>query len=212
MPLRLLSLSAMLPRRRGDIRGAGAARWAVAVRTRRQAAALCAFVCGAVFALVGGQAGAAPVHAAVAAASLTCDPATAHIVTASGAIVDLTVEIADTPAEREHGLMGRRMLAPGAGMLFVYESPRQVSFWMKNTLIPLDMLFFDPAGVLRMVHAQAHPLDLTPIPGAAPDDPDPGRLLVLEIAGGEAARLGIRPGARLAHPAVPHAAAAAPCT
>ena len=145
------------------------------------------------------------------AAGLACDPAVARIVTASGAVLDLPVEIADTPAERAQGLMGRESLAPGAGMLFVYESPRPASFWMKNTLIPLDMLFFDAAGVLRSVHAQARPLDLTPIPGAAPDDPHPDRLLILELGGGEAARLGIGMGARLAHPAVPQAAAAAPC-
>ena len=63
-------------------------------------------------------------------------------------------------------------------MLFVYETPRPASFWMKDTLIPLDMLFFDAAGRLRHVHPQATPLDLTPIPGAAPGDPDPDRLIV----------------------------------
>ena len=145
------------------------------------------------------------------AVDLVCDPATAHIATRDGKVIDLAVEIADDSEERAHGLMGRKSLEPMSGMLFVYETPRPASFWMKNTLIPLDMLFFDAAGVLRTVHPQAQPLDLTPIAGAAPGDPHPDRLLVLEIAGGEAARLGIGPGARLAHPAVPQPGAALPC-
>ena len=145
------------------------------------------------------------------ALGLVCDPAIAHIVTSGGTLIDLAVEIADNPEARARGLMGRRSPEPLSGMLFVYETPRQASFWMKDTLIPLDMLFFDAAGVLRTVHPRARPLDLTPIAGAAPGDPHPDRLLVLEIAGGEAARLGIGPGARLAHPAVPQPGAALPC-
>ena len=145
------------------------------------------------------------------ALDMACDPATAQIVTPEGKVINLAVEIADDFDERAHGLMGRKSLAPMSGMLFVYEKPRPASFWMKNTLIALDMLFFDAAGVLRSVHSQARPLDLTPIAGAEPGDPHPERLLVLEIAGGEAARLGIGPGARLAHPAVPQDGAALPC-
>lgn len=141
----------------------------------------------------------------------SCAPGTALLTTAEGRAIPVTVEIADDASERAQGLMGRRTLPPGHGMLFVYETPRPASFWMKDTLIPLDMLFFDAAGRLRHVHPQATPLDLTPIPGAAPGDPDPDRLLVLELGGGEAARLGLAPGVVLTHPAVPQAGAAAPC-
>ena len=125
---------------------------------------------------------------APAAFAASCAPGTALLTTSEGRAIPVTVEIADDASERAQGLMGRRTLPPGHGMLFVYETPRPASFWMKDTLIPLDMLFFDAAGRLRHVHPQATPLDLTPIPGAAPGDPDPDRLLVLELGGGEAAR------------------------
>lgn len=151
------------------------------------------------------------VMAVPAVAGGVCDPATARLTLPGGASVSIAVELADDAVERAQGLMGRKHLAPLSGMLFVYESPRPASFWMKNTLIPLDMLFFDAAGVLRHVHPQARPLDLTPIPGAAAGDPQPDRLLVLELAGGEAARLGLVPGVTLTHPAVPQSLAAAPC-
>ena len=148
---------------------------------------------------------------ALAADGATCAPDVALLTTPSGEQVRIAVEIADDAAERAQGLMGRTELPAGQGMLFVYETPRPASFWMKNTLIPLDMLFFDARGVLRHVHPKARPLDLTPVPGAAAGDPDPDRLLVLELAGGEAARLGLAPAATLSHPAVPQDTAAAPC-
>ncbi len=116
-----------------------------------------------------------------------------------------TVEIADTPASRARGLMHRARLASGAGMLFVFERPGRVAFWMKNTLIPLDMIFADPAGRVTRVHAMAVPHDETPIDGGD------GVLFVLEINGGLAARLGIVAGAELRHPAIDPAGAAWPC-
>ena len=125
--------------------------------------------------------------------------------------VSVTVEIADDPDERAKGLMFRRVLAPDAGMLFIYEQPQPVSFWMRNTLIPLDMIFIDSRGEVRHVHPNARPLDETSIPGAMVGDPAPARLMVLEVAGGEAARLGIRPGMVLAHPALPQKTALARC-
>lgn len=157
-------------------------------------------------------AGLALAAAAGAAQAASCDPGTAILTTPQGAELAVRVEIADDPAEREQGLMGRPDLPAGRGMLFVYESPRPVSFWMKGTLIPLDMLFFDAHGVLRHVHPQARPLDLSAIPGAAAGDPFPDRLFVLEIGGGEAARQGLVPGTVLSHPAVPQQGAARPCT
>jgi uncharacterized protein len=111
------------------------------------------------------------------------------------------VEVADDGAERAQGLMFRDSLDPAAGMLFVYESPRRAQFWMKNTLIPLDMIFADATGTVTRVHSNAIPGDLTPIDGGD------GVALVLEINGGVAERLGIVPGAQLRHPSVGPAAA-----
>ena len=106
------------------------------------------------------------------------------------------VEVADDGAERAQGLMFRESLDPAAGMLFVYESPRRAQFWMKNTLIPLDMIFADASGRVTRVHSRAIPGDLTSIDGGA------GVAFVLEINGGLAEKLGIEPGAELRHPAV----------
>ncbi len=117
-----------------------------------------------------------------------------------------TVEIADDFAERAEGLMNRASLPASQGMLFVYEQPGQPSFWMKNTLIPLDMVFIDAEGVVRHVHPMAVPGDLTPISGGD------GVLAVLEVRGGVAASIGIAPGAEVRHPAFDPAHAAWPCT
>ncbi|MBR9764002.1 MAG: DUF192 domain-containing protein [Rhodobacteraceae bacterium] len=114
------------------------------------------------------------------------------------------VEIADDPAEQQRGLMYRESMALSQGMLFVYDSPRSLSFWMRNTLIPLDILFFDETGTLVTVQPMATPLDETPLPGGVSQ-------FVLEINGGLAARMGITEGSRLRHPAVDQAVAAAPC-
>ncbi|MBA4489501.1 DUF192 domain-containing protein [Paracoccus sp. S1E-3] len=123
----------------------------------------------------------------------------------------IQVEIADDPEERAQGLMNRTSLAENSGMLFIFDAPREAAFWMKNTLIPLDMLFMDAKGVIRHIQASATPLDLTPVPGAAPGDPAPERLMVLEIAGGEAARQGLEVGMAMAHPRLDQTQAAAPC-
>ena len=108
-----------------------------------------------------------------------------------GGAARFTVEIADAEAERARGLMGREKMAASAGMLFVYDQPAQVYFWMKNTLLPLDMVFVDATGLVTAVHANAVPLDESSIDGG------PGVQFVLEINGGLAARLGIAPGAAL---------------
>jgi len=105
------------------------------------------------------------------------------------------VEIADDYDKRMRGLMFRENLGRYSGMLFVYEYPMTVSFWMKNTLIPLDIIFLDKTGVVQKVHADAVPGSLESIPGGD------NILAVLEINGGLAAELGIRPGARMRHPA-----------
>ena len=125
--------------------------------------------------------------------------------------ISLQVELADDAAERARGLMFRDRLPAGQGMLFAYPAPQPVAFWMKNTLIPLDMIFMDAGGTIRHVHAGARPHDETPIPGAAIGDPQPDRQFVLEVAGGEAQRLGLVPGVVMAHPAVDQADAAFSC-
>ena len=128
-----------------------------------------------------------------------------------GKPVEVAVEIADSDEERARGLMFRRDLPAGQGMLFIYESPQPVSFWMRNTLIALDMIFIDARGEVRHVHPMAKPLDETAIAGVAPGDPAPERLMVLEVPGGDAARLGIHPGMVLSHPRLPQQDALAPC-
>ncbi len=122
-----------------------------------------------------------------------------------GGSARFSVEIADTETERATGLMNRAGMPRGAGMLFIYDSPRDVAFWMKNTLIPLDMIFVEPDGHVAKVHADAVPGDLTPIPGAR------GTQLVLEINGGLAGRIGLTEGAEMRHPAVDQAKALWPC-
>lgn len=116
-----------------------------------------------------------------------------------------TVELADTPEMRARGLMFRETLARGAGMLFVYEAPQQASFWMKNTLIELDMLFADPTGRITYIHHRAIPGDLSPIDGGD------GILAVLEINGGLARSYGITVGSVMRHPAFAGGPAAWPC-
>lgn len=83
--------------------------------------------------------------------------------------------------------MYRRSLDPNHGMIFPYDPPQQVAFWMKNTWIPLDIVFIAPDGrIARITHAQS--MDLTPLPSGVPIT------AVLEIAGGRAAQLGIKEG------------------
>ena len=115
------------------------------------------------------------------------------------------VEIADTDAERALGLMNREKLAASAGMLFVYDTPRRASFWMKDTLIPLDMIFADSAGRVTRLHSGAKPLDKTAINGGK------DVRFVLEINGGLAKRLGIKAGSVLRNPVIDQAIAVWPC-
>ena len=116
-----------------------------------------------------------------------------------------TVELAITPEEQARGLMFRETLPRGAGMLFLYDRPQRVAFWMRNTLIPLDMIFVDATGTVTRIHHEAVPLDETPIPGGD------GVLAVLEINGGLARRFGMTEGTELRHPRMPQATAAWPC-
>jgi len=116
-----------------------------------------------------------------------------------------TVEIADEPDERALGLMHRPSMPMSAGMLFVYESPRSLAFWMRDTLIELDIIFVDAQGIIQHIHHRAQPLDETPILGG--DD----LTHVLEINGGLARDLGIDEGDALRHPSFVAPDAAWPC-
>jgi hypothetical protein len=115
------------------------------------------------------------------------------IVTASGSH-PFSVEVATTPAQMEQGLMFRRSLAADAGMLFDYRVPSMAMMWMKNTLIPLDMLFVDSQGRIVNIHERAVPGSLDTIGATAPVR------AVIELNGGTAARLQIRPGDRVIFP------------
>ncbi|MGH2341642.1 DUF192 domain-containing protein [Segnochrobactraceae bacterium EtOH-i3] len=103
-----------------------------------------------------------------------------------------TVEVVDTPASREHGLMGRTALAPDHGMLFDFQVTEPVYFWMKNTPLPLDMIFIGrDLAIVRIEHS-ATPFSERVIPSGGP------ARYVLEVAGGTAKRLGLSPGDHVA--------------
>ena len=116
-----------------------------------------------------------------------------------------TVELADDPKERSRGLMHRASMPLSSGMLFAYERPQRAVFWMKNTLIPLDMIFLDQSGVVTHVHENAIPHDETGIDGGE------GVQYVLEINGGLARQLGIAVGSELRHPVLDPTVAVWPC-
>lgn len=104
------------------------------------------------------------------------------------------VEMAVDGPQRSQGLQFRQTLAAHAGMLFDYGSPRQIAMWMKNTLVPLDMLFISADGFVVNIATDTVPGSLTSIPSSGPIR------AVLEINAGTAARLGIVPGDRVIHP------------
>ncbi len=114
------------------------------------------------------------------------------VTTTSGKTHRFTVEIARTEAEQAQGLMNRETLAADRGMVFPYDPPRPASFWMKNTLIPLDIIFIRADGTVARIEANTVPLSLDPVVSGEPIG------TVLELAGGRAAELGITPGAKVA--------------
>ena len=109
----------------------------------------------------------------------------------SGRAVEVSLEVADTPEERARGLMYRNSLAEDSGMLFIFDQDANQSFWMKNTLIPLDMLFIARDGTVVGIHANATPLSTANITVGKPSR------YVLEVPGGWAERHGIAAGARV---------------
>lgn len=138
------------------------------------------------------------------AAHAACAPDTVELRGPAG-VQRFSVEIADSEAERSKGLMFREHMAASAGMLFVYEQPKHAYFWMKDTLLPLDMVFADASGLVTAVHSNAVPLDETPIDGGAEV------AVVLEINAGLAKRMGIAPGSVLRSAALNQSVAAWAC-
>ena len=127
------------------------------------------------------------------APALALDRTTVEIASKTGVHV-FTVEIADTEQSRERGLMFRKELPPGRGMLFDFHREQQVGFWMKNTLIPLDMIFIDGRGRIVSIAQDAKPMSEDVIMSG-------GQVrAVLEVEAGTARRLGIAPGDRVYNP------------
>ena len=130
------------------------------------------------------------------AATLSSTPACAApsgprvILESGGKSHRVQVELADTDAKRERGLMFRKELPEGRGMLFLFDEEGEHTFWMKDTLIPLDLIFVDSSGRVTGIIARARPLTLEPRSGG------PSRM-VLEVPGGWAAAHGIRAGDRM---------------
>ncbi len=108
--------------------------------------------------------------------------------TAGGKTYSFKVEVARSESEQARGLMFRDALAPDGGMIFPMNPPRPASFWMKNTVISLDLIFIRPDGTIARIAAEAVPYSLEPIDSGEPVS------AVLEIAGGRAAELGISEG------------------
>ena len=130
-------------------------------------------------------------HAANASTSASLPRAELPIPLRNGPPVKLHLEVADTVAARARGLMFRKRLAPDEGMLLLWKKPRRVAIWMKNTYVPLDIVFIGPDWRIVRIHENARPLDLSLIPSRKPVR------AVLEIHAGMARRLGLAPGMRL---------------
>ncbi len=145
--------------------------------------------------LLGGLAGVMSVRADVT----TPEPLSAFpqsllaIRTASGKVVNFKIWTADRPSRQEQGLMYVRDIDDHAGMLFLFEPVRQITMWMKNTYLPLDLLFIDSAGRIDYIAARATPLSTDII-----TDPRPVAA-VLELKGGIAESFGIHTGDAVLH-------------
>lgn len=113
---------------------------------------------------------------------------TVEVVSGSGEVLPVAVELAVTPDARQLGLMYRDELAPGSGMLFIFPTAAHQSFWMKNTKIPLDILFIDDAGKIVRLHARTTPFSEASLPSDAPVR------FVLEVPGGWSAEHGVKEG------------------
>lgn len=109
-------------------------------------------------------------------------------ITTGGKVHRYKVEVAQTPAQQAHGMMFRTGMPPMTGMLFPMQPPRAASFWMENTLIPLDLVFIGADGKVRNIITEAVPRSQAPLSSLGPV------AAVLELKGGETARIGLKPG------------------
>lgn len=139
------------------------------------------------------------------ASGADCAPDQVELRTVFGTVQRFSVELADDPDERARGLMFRDHMPMASGMLFVFPAPKHATFWMKNTPLPLDIIFADAKGVVTHVQDRAEPMSEAVIDGGE------GVAYVLEINGGLASPMGIVPGAVLRHPAIAPQTAAWPC-
>jgi uncharacterized protein len=112
--------------------------------------------------------------------------------TANGEI-PIQIEVTETEQDKAMGLMFRTELAENAGMLFPYKPAQEVTMWMKNTYIPLDMVFIRADGTVHRIQARTEPLSETTIASGGPVT------AVLELAGGSAEKLGLKPGDKVIH-------------
>jgi len=117
---------------------------------------------------------------------------TLKLITAQGTHT-IDVEVTETPAEKAQGLMFRTRLADTSGMLFFYDTPQEITMWMRNTYIPLDMVFIRADGVVHRIEARTEPLSENIV--ASKGDVT----ACLELAGGAAERLGLKPGDKVEH-------------
>lgn len=132
-------------------------------------------------------------HLALAAGSETFPVVSVVILSHTGPH-RFRVELAESASQRMQGLQGRRTLDADAGMLFVFDTSSVAAMWMKNTYIPLDMLFLDGVGSIVAIAENTRPMSLQPI-----QPPEPVNA-VLELNAGTAARLGLKPGDLVLHP------------
>jgi len=136
--------------------------------------------------------------AAIAGAAHACEPQTIEILAGSGKRT-FVIEVADDPSEQARGLMFRPALPADAGMLFIFDPPRPANFWMRNTMIPLDMIFIDDTGKVESIAERTDPYSER-VSASQVDV-----RAVLEINGGLSRQLGIGPGAQVIHPAFENA-------
>lgn len=129
-----------------------------------------------------------PAHAKMRQAKLSIVPAM------GGAVHHFDIEIASSEKEKELGLMFRTSLGESEGMLFPYPYERAISMWMRNTYIPLDMVFIRANGTIARIEERAEPLSDRVISSGT------AVVAVLELAGGTSARLGIKPGDKVDYP------------
>ena len=155
----------------------------IAPAPRRLLLCLRALVVGALLCAAGA---AAPASVSFEESSLTVDAAAGRF--------EFLVEMAVSPAQRSQGLMFRESLDEDRGMLFDFGRPQRAAMWMRNTYVPLDMLFIDADGRITQIAAETQPLSDAVIASREPVR------AVLELRGGVSAKLGIRPGDRVIHP------------